>query len=587
MLRPMLHDDSYTSGEYVNREVGIFSALIARDSAGRPNLSWNNSREIGCFISGEVVVDKTDGDLTQEGPNTSGDGASLLAHLYEKSGTKALLKLNGWFSGFIVDLRKREMVLFNDRFGLNRIYVHEGDRRLLFSSEAKSLLAVVPELRELDPSALAEWFSCGCVLGNRTLFRGISLLPPGSVWKFSRGSLTKATYFNPSTWESQPLLSPFEFSEQLQHTFPRILSRYTNGSRPIAMSLTAGLDGRMIMAWNRANRGSLPCYTFNGPYRDCADARIARRVAEACGQPHQIISVNEEFLKQFPQLAEQTVTITDGAMDVTGAAEIYVNRIARNIAPVRLTGNYGSEILRRYVAFRPRSLQADMFSQDFLHHFPIAEKTYAAEAVGNPLSFIAFKQVPWHHYSRFAVEKSQISLRSPYLDNDLVALAFRMPAEFAASVAPSLSLIAQGNAVLGQIPTDRGITYPAYRMANRVNRLMAELLAKAEYAFDYGMPDWLARVDRYFAPLRFERLFLGRQKFCHFRTWYRHELSGYVKQILLDPRSRTRSHIDGPALEKMVNAHVDGTRNYTIEIHKFLSIELLHRNLLDAVARGN
>jgi hypothetical protein len=37
----------------------------------------------------------------------------------------------------------------------------------------------------------------------------------------------------------------------------------------------------------------------------------------------------------------------------------------------------------------------------------------------------------------------------------------------------------------------------------------------------------------------------------------------------------------------MVNAHVDGTRNYTIEIHKFLSIELLHRNLLDAVARGN
>jgi asparagine synthase (glutamine-hydrolysing) len=584
MLRPMMHDDSYTSGEYVNQEVGIFSALIARDSATRPNLSWNNSHDIGCFISGETAVDKTDADPTQTKRRyTSGEEASILAHLYEESGTKALLKLNGWFSGLIVDLRKREMVLFNDRFGLNRIYVHESGRDLLFSSEAKSLLAVVPELRELDPCGLAEWFSCGCVLGNRTLFRGISLLPAGSAWKFSRGSLTKATYFNASTWESQPLLSPFEFSEQLQQTFPRILSRYTNGSRPIAMSLTGGLDGRMIMAWNRANRGSLPCYTFNGPYRDCADARIARKVADACGQPHQIISVKEEFLKQFPQLAEQSVTITDGAMDVTGAVEIYVNRIARKIAPVRLTGNYGSEILRRYIAFRPRSLPAEMFSQDFLPHFSIAEKSYAAEAIGNPLSFIAFKQVPWHHYSRFAIEKSQIALRSPYLDNDLVALAFRMPAEFAISLEPSLSLIAQGNPILGQIPTDRGITYPAYNLANRVNRLMAELLSKAEYAYDYGMPNWLARMDRYIGPLRLERLFLGHQKFCHFRTWYRHELSDYVKQILLDPRSRARNHVNGLALEKMVHAHIEGNRNHTTEIHKFLSIELLHRNLLDRV----
>ena len=168
---------------------------------------------------------------------------------------------------------------------------------------------------------------------------------------------------------------------------------------------------------------------------------------------------------------------------------------------------------------------------------PIA---YSEEAQGNQLSFIAFKQVPWHHYARLAVEQSQITVRSPFLDNDLVALAFQAPPEAFTSLAPSLGLIAEGNPDLGSIPTDRGITYPADRMTNRVHRSIQEFLAKAEYAYDYGMPNWLARIDKGLAPFRFERLFLGRQKFCHFRTWYRHQLAGYVKEILLDQRARAR-----------------------------------------------
>jgi len=60
---------------------------------------------------------------------------------------------------------------------------------------------------------------------------------------------------------------------------------------------------------------------------------------------------------------------------------------------------------------------------------PAAAHAYSEEAAGNQLSFIAFKQVPWHHYARLAVEQSQITIRSPFLDNDLVALAFQAPSE--------------------------------------------------------------------------------------------------------------------------------------------------------------
>jgi len=441
---------------------------------------------------------------------------------------------------------------------------------------------VLPELRELDPRGLGEWFSCGCVLGNRSLFRGVSLMPPGSAWIFSSdGSQNRERYFHPSAWENQPVLSPEDYYQQLTKIFPRILGDYTNGSRPVAMSLTGGLDGRMIMAWARPNRGELPCYTFNGTYRDCSDVRIARRVAAACDQPHQTISVGDEFLIQFPQFAEQTVRITDGAMDVSGAAELYVNRLARQIAPVRLTGNYGSEILRRHVAFRPRALSHEMFSSDFVLQLDRAARSYSEEAQGNSLSFIVFKQVPWHHYSRLAVEQSQVSVRSPFLDNDVVALSFQAPPEAQMSLAPLLRLIAEGNPILGQIPTDRGVSYSADKISNRLHRSIEEFLTRAEYAYDYGMPNWLSRIDRVLQGLRLERLFLGRQKFCHFRIWYRHQLASYLKDVLLDQRSRSRPYVNGSVLEPLVNAHVNGLCNYTIEIHKLLSMELVHRTLLD------
>ena len=589
MVDSMKHESFYSSGTYANERAGIYIGWSCHPGSYSDCLPVRSGNDdLLLFFYGENHADPGDlSRLRQRGYELKQDNATYVLRLFEDRGYNFLQALNGWFHGVLVDVTSQEITVFNDRFGMQRLYHCQDGELAMFASEAKALLAVQPALRALDSQGLAEWFSCGCALGNRTLFRGVSLLPPASAWTFSAdGSVKQQTYFNPSAWESQPALRPAEFSSQLEEVFPRVLQRYTKGSRSQAMSLTGGIDGRMIMAWARPERGTLPCYTFNGPYRECADLRLARKIAAACGQPHQTISVGDEFLAQFPKLAEQTVYITDGAMDVTGASELYVNRLARHIAPVRLTGNYGSEILRRYVAFKPRVLSPELFSPDFLQQLSAPARAYATAAAGNRLSFIAFKQVPWHHYSRLAIEQSQLRIRSPFLDNELVALAYRTPPELASSLEPALRLIVQGNPLLGRIPTDRGITYPADRLANRLQRSLHEFLAKAEYAYDYGMPQWLARIDRALSPLHLERLFLGRQKFCHFRTWYRRQLAPFVKQVLLDPRARTREYVAGAALERMVNAHTKGAGNYTIEIHKLLSLELVHRSLLECAVKS-
>ena len=577
MIRCLMHEQSHVSRTCGRAELGVWAGLVSRDGSSVA-CGWNGSRTVGLLLAGETFADPgAESGCVKNGQ----EGLQGLLALYEKCGFRFLERLNGWFSGILLDLHNQQTTLFNDRYGLGRVYCHQSTEAFSFSSEAKSLLKVLPQTRRLDERGLAEWLTCGCVLQNRTLFSDVFLLPPGSAWTFSPdGKLTKRRYFEPKAWESQPVLSASAYYERLEEVFPKVLKRYLNGKDSVAMSLTGGLDGRMIMAWSPLGPGELPCYTFNGPLRECADVKIARKVARACRQPHQTIPVGDQFFAEFPALAEKTVYLTDGAMDATGAVELYVNRLARQIAPVRLTGNYGSEILRGNVAFKPHELNGEIFSPDLLQQTRAAARTYSEEAAGNRLSFIAFKQMPWHHFARFAAEQSQLQVRSPFLDNDLVALAFQRSPEAAMSLEPSLRLIAEGNPQLGRIPTDRGLTCPAGRAANRVNRCVKEFLAKAEYAYDYGMPNWLARIDKSLAPLRLQRLFLGRQKFCHFRSWYRHELAEDVKQILLDPPSRTRPWVKGCALEAMVTAHVRGTRNYTLELHKLVALELIQRKLL-------
>ncbi len=544
---------------------------------------WNETRDVCLIFSGEEFTEPCEIDLLRaKGHECKSGDARYLVHLYEEKGTRFLEKLNGWFSGILADFRNGRILLFNDRYGLGRIYYHQNKDGFYFSSEAKWLLAILPELRRLDYACLAQTFSCGCVLGNRTLFSSIALLPPGSCWIFDcLEGPRKLAYFTASTWEDQEILSPEEYYTTFRDAFSRILPRYLRAKSPVAMSLTGGLDGRMIMTRVEAPSVKLPCYTFCGPYRDCLDLKIARRVARVCGQSHETISVGPSFFARFPELAGKCVFISDGTMDVSGAVELYVNSLAARLAPVRLTGNYGSEILRRHVAFKPGSTCPELFEPQFAALVSKSFGTYQAERGGHNLTFIAFKQTPWHHYGRLSVEQSCLTMRSPYLDNDLVALAYRAPLRLLDGPDVPLRLIGEASKRLGKIPTDRGLCSAPLPLVSDLLRFYREFTYKAEYAYDYGMPQWLAKIDNLFSHLHLENLFLGRQKFYHFRLWYRKELSTYVKDILLDPVSLGRPYLNGNRVRKIVTDHIRGVANYTTQIHQLITAELIHRSLLE------
>ena len=587
MLAAVRHERFYHTGSCREEASGLYVAWTALENSFADGMPLcNEDGTVQLIFSGEDFPEPGIREQLQSAGHTvQGIGADYLVHVCEQDDSFPA-SLNGRFHGVAVDRRSGKVSLFNDRYGMHTLYYHEAKDAFYFATEAKAILAVRPELRSVNPRSLGEFVSCGCVMEDRTLFRDVFVMPPASRWTFRAGALeTKGIYFKLQEWEQQEQLDPEAYYQQLQKTFRRNLSRYFNGGQPVGMSLTGGLDTRMIMAWQKCEAGSLPCYTFGGSYRDCRDVVVARQVAAACRQPHHVITVDGEFLSQFSRYAERTVYLTDGGIDVSRSPALYANEKARAIAPVRMAGIYGSEVLRWLPGFKPMRPDTDVYHPELLGYVLEAERTYARLQQGHPVSFVLFQQAPQRGVN--TLEESQLTIRSPYLDNDFVRTVFRAPdPAFARSDVfskkdVSLRLISEGNDGLRRISTDRGLAGDGSTLRAALRRGYLEFTFKAEYAYDYGMPQAVARVDHALSAVRLERLFLGRHKFYHFRVWYRDALSNYIRQMLLDPRSLARPYLKPKAVEAIVHGHLQGHRNFTTEIHKLLTLELIHRLFVD------
>src|SRR5215469_6534676 len=283
MLSSVSRENFYSKAAWVDESVGVYVGWTARKGSFCDGMPLRNELgDVMLLFSGEEYPEPGMAQtLRARGHDFNPEGPSYLVHLYEED-TEFPAGLNGRFHGLLVDRRRDRAMLFTDRFGMHRLYFHESADTFYFAAEAKAILAVCPELRSPNWQSLAEVVSCGAVLENRTIFQDIQVLPPASAWTLRAGTIEKRTsYFNASEWEEQGTLDPESYYEALSHTFIQNLPRYFQGRERIAMSLTAGLDTRMVMACANEPPGSLPCYTFGSMFRENQDVRNARKVARA------------------------------------------------------------------------------------------------------------------------------------------------------------------------------------------------------------------------------------------------------------------------------------------------------------------
>jgi asparagine synthase (glutamine-hydrolysing) len=580
MTEAIRHESFYNSGTWADPDQGVYVGWTAREGSFADGMPLHNeSNDVTCIFSGEEFPEPDVlTTLKQRGHAVQSHGASYLVHRYEEE-PDFPKQLNGRFHGLVADRARGRVLLFNDRYGMQRLYYHEARDAVYFAAEAKAILSVCPELRAVDARGLAEFVTCGCVLENRSLFPSIHVLPQGAAWTFRNGALeSKDSYFSPKEWEQQEALEPEEYYHQLRDAFVRNLPRYFSGKERVGVSLTGGIDTRIIMAWYKAEPNSLPCYTFGSMYRDNEDVKLARRVANICSQPHQVITTGGEFLSKFEHYAERSIYLTDGCVDLSRSPDLYVNEKVREIAPVRVVGTYGSEILLQAVMFKAEQPVAGLFQPEVSRQIAEAKETYSTARREHPITFAAFRQSPWHHHGLLGLEQTQVAIRSPYLDNDFVKIVYNASSSIETNEQARIRLIQEGNPALVKLRTDRGIG----GLNKGFTRVGLEFLFKAEYAYDMGMPQWVAQIDHLFRALRLERIWLGRHKIFHFRVWYRDQLAKYIREILFDPRSLARPYLEPEAVRAVVDGHIKGNRNYTTEIHRLLALEFAHRLFVDS-----
>ena len=574
MIAAMRHQPASESGTVIMPALGVYAGWVAHEGSFAARQS---SHVDGCgarlLFAGECF------SPVQAGGSARSTAQTPLLNRYIAEGDTFVAALNGLFSGMLIDLQRRRVLLFNDRYGSERLYIAERNGATFFASEAKALLRVLPELRAFDTAGVAQFLTFGSMLDGRTLFRDMRLLPGGSLWSFAAGRVDAQTrYFTPQEWEAQPPLEDATFDARFAETFKNILPAYLQAEVPLGISLTGGLDTRMIMACMPRNTPPPVAYTYAALAGDTLDLKIAARVAASRGMVHRALRIGVDFLSDYGRQVDRTVFVTDGCAGALGAHEIHLSEQARRLATIRVTGNFGSEVLRSMSTFKPMGLPAAMFDPGFAPLLATVAAQVQERSI-HPVTHAAFEEIPWHLFGSLAAGRSQLTFRTPYLDNQIVKLAYQAPAHLRRTPKPALRLIHANDPALASIPTDRGLAWGQSGLRSLARRLFCDVTFKLDYWHKEGLPHALSPFDPLLGSLA-KRGLLGLHKFLPYRGWFRRELAPYLTQVIGDAQTRRMPFWNPAFLDTVVAEHVNGRRNHLREIHAILTLEAVQRTLL-------
>jgi len=589
MVDSMYHEAFYTKASHIDKKHGWFCVSVGISGSYEDCMPiFNEARNIVLFLSGECYTDpQVITGLKSKGHAIVSSGADHIVHLYEEEGLDFLSKLNGWFSGIILDTRKANAFLFNDRYGMRKIYYHENNNAFYFASEAKALFKVIPSLKNPEMKSIAEYLSFDCVLEDRTYFSGVNLLPGGSLWEFNGRSIRRKSHSDMSRLEGKIPMNLDDFLDRLTTTFERILPRYLVGEK-LAVSLTGGLDTRLIMSCIPFESHQILAVTFGGMYRDSMDLRLAREVSKACNIEHHTIYLDKTFLSDYPQHAERAVYMTDGLVESTNIDLVYLNSCFRKLAPIKLMGTYGTQVLsrvRRGLRYRPPS--PNLISEEFRSLVETVSETLVPFENEHNLTYLCKREIPWYWSKFLAPQISQLTIRSPFLDNDFVDLLYSVPKEGFDGTQFEIDAISKFRKELLDIRTNKGVKGTHPNFANSFIKLFYSTRALADKSvhwplLPYSLQHIVTKVDSHIlSPLRINKLYYGHEYWRHYTAWFRKELAPYLMDVLLDNKTLSRPYWNGKFIKKMVKDHVKGNRRYISEINKVLTLELVHRNLLE------
>ena len=321
------------------------------------------------------------------------------------------------------------------------------------------------------------------------------------------------------------------------------------------------------------------CYTFSGKTGKTFDDRLAARVAQTCGLEHRLLRLGPDFFLILPRMPIARFILQTAVLESSGHMKfiLIARRGVGSGTPDRKLRKRGPERRLDIPETRPGGQPYQCRMRDTVDFL----RRSVADSHKHPITAAAFHEVPFGLFGSLEAGRSQTIFRTPYLDNEIVSLAYQIPEKLRMSPAPAAHLIKNNNSVLANIPGDLG----QIGLNGQVNSISTRLFRKATFKLDYinneGWPNWLSPFDSIFSRVASSLRIVGLHKYLHYRSWFRRELAGYVHDAITEARNRQAGFWHPAFLEQMVQDHIRGGKNYVSEIDAVLTLEAVERLLFE------
>jgi hypothetical protein len=211
--------------------------------------------------------------------------------------------LRGSYAFACFDDRANRLVIETDLLGTYPLYVLEAAEGLYVASELKALRPFVGGT--LDEEAVAEYLRFGFLASRRTFLRGIWRLPMSHRLVYEAGRLRVQPLRRPSFTRNRP--ADESVLERLHHLFQRSIRRVARENGELAVSLSGGMDSRLLCLGAHHAGVALQAVSMGQPgSRDCS---VAQDLAEGLGIPCQ---VHEHDGSRCADWFERAAWVTEG-----------------------------------------------------------------------------------------------------------------------------------------------------------------------------------------------------------------------------------------------------------------------------------
>jgi len=545
-------------------------------------------------MEGDIYSVPESGDAAEPGGKVS-DTCAAFARVCDD--TRALGGVNGNFAFARYDREQRQLIIGIDRYGLRPLYWHRRGEALFFASEVKALLTVPAVPRTIDLEAVADFFTLGYILGDKTFFSDIRLLAPGSVLVARAGGFEKRVYWDFRYTYSGAKISETEAAGRISDAIRGATERACRGwSGRTGIFLSGGLDSRFIAAAVPRDCQGVTAMTY-GSLR-CQDVILGRRVAKMLGMKHVWFPIQQT---QILDNARWVTWATDGMCNIVHAHAASAARSLSRHASRALLATSAEVLFGSHTFGLKPGMRAEKLAEiSYALHRHISEVRCELGGLLNP---VLYKKVSGA--TREAILQRVRLAESDVPDDvmDYVDLRERQRRFIFAALAPvdvSLDVAAPpyDNEVVDAAMALRPEWRRGERLYQRAFRLAYPGLARVPVTgsgFAVGAPDWLRRAIRYYRALarRVNHLLDIAGLDVYMPTLFHYAnygadmrnhlpLRNFIRDTLLDKKTLGRGYFQPAAVRKILDRHMSRAEDNAWLISLLLTFELFNRMFVDA-----